>query len=208
MEETIRAAIVDDHPLVRDGIIQALERTSGISVVAQGGTAADAVRIAREHEPDILLLDLCIPGTGLAALAEISLAQLRTRVVILSMADDDRSVLAALRSGASGYILKGVGGPELREAVLRVHEAGCYVSPELGARLLAGISRSMEAASSRQRGGLSEREQEIVTLVRRGLCNKEIGTSLKLSEKTVKHYLTNVFRKLDVRNRTELALHG
>lgn len=206
MEETLRAAIVDDHPLVREGVVQALGRTSGITVVAQGGTAAEAIGIAHELEPDVMLLDLFLPGTGLAALTEIHSAHLQTKVVILSAAEDNWHVLAALRAGASGYILKGVSGPELRDAILRVHVSGSYVSPELGARLLADISRNFETSGSKRMGGLSEREQEIVALVRRGLCNKEIGYSLSLSEKTVKHYLTNVFRKLDVRNRTELAL--
>ncbi|MBP1807419.1 response regulator [Rubellimicrobium aerolatum] len=206
MSDLLRIAIVDDHPLVREGVAHAIDGSGQARVVAQGSTAQEAIQIVRDHDPDVLLLDLSLPGSGLSALREIAQSGARTKVVILTVSEENGDVLEALRSGASGYILKGISGTELRSAIQRVHGAGSYVSPELGARMLADISRNVEVVNAKRSIRLSEREHEVCRLVRRGLCNKEIGSKLDISEKTVKHYLTNIFKKLDVRNRTELAL--
>ncbi|TNC68238.1 response regulator [Rubellimicrobium roseum] len=206
MVDQIKIGVVDDHPLVREGIVYAIGTSDDIQVVAQGATAEEALRLVRQHEPDILLLDLSIPGLGLVALREIKRLEIGTKVVILTVSEDNGDVLEALRCGASGYILKGISGTDLKDALRRIHGAEPYVSPELGARLLSDISRNLETVNSKRSNRLSEREREIFKLVRRGYCNKEIGNSLNISEKTVKHYMTNIFKKLDVRNRTELAL--
>jgi len=206
MPDALRIAIVDDHPVVREGVIHILSGTDDVQVVAQGATASEAVRIVHQHSPDILLLDLGIPGIGLDALRQIMKEAPRTKVVILTMSDNNADVLEALRCGASGYILKGVSGTELRAALHRVQGSGSFVSPDLATRLLVDLSRNVEVVNAKRYTGLTDREKDVFRLVRRGYCNKEIGSELDLSEKTVKHYLTNIFKKLDVRNRTELAM--
>lgn len=202
MPEIIRVVVIDDHPLVREGIVHAISHADDIVVVGQGGTAAEAVDLVRLVGPDILLLDLSIPGLGLSALEVMNGLPVHAKVIVLTVSEDSGDVLEALRNGACGYVLKGISGTDLRDVVRRVHGAERYVSPELGARLLSDFSRS----SFRRGGSLSRRETDIVQLVRRGCCNKDIANRLRISEKTVKHYLTTIFRKLDVRNRTELAL--
>ena len=203
MPHMIRVAVVDDHPLVREGIIHAVGATGDdITVVGEGATAAEAVELVRTLAPDVLLLDLSIPGLGLAALGEMARMQFPTRVIVLTASEDSGDVMEALRHGVSGYILKGICGSDLKDIIRRVHRSERYVSPELAARLLSDLSRP----SVRPDDCLSRREAEIVRLVRQGCCNKDIAKHLDISEKTVKHYMTTIFRKLEVRNRTELAV--
>lgn len=202
MPEIIRVAIVDDHPLVREGIVHAITTSDDIRVVGEGATAAEALRLAHTIDADILLLDLSIPGLGLVALGEMNSLHLHVKVIVLTVSEDSGDVLEALRQGVCGYVLKGISGTDLKEVLRRVHRGEHYVSPELGARLLSDLSRS----PLKRNNSLSRREVEIFHLVRRGCCNKEIASTLEISEKTVKHYMTAIFKKLDVRNRTELAL--
>ena len=203
MLPSIRVAIVDDHPLVREGIIHAIGAADDdIMVVGEGATAAEAVELVRTLTPDVLLLDLNIPGLGLVALGEIARMQFPTRVIVLTVSEDSDDVMEALRHGVSGYVLKGIRGSDLKDIIRRVHRSERYVSPELAARLLSDLSRP----SIRPDDCLSRRESEIFRLVRRGCCNKDIAKHLGISEKTVKHYMTTIFRKLEVRNRTELAV--
>lgn len=206
MPDNIRIAIVDDHPLVRDGLVQAIECVEGFVVVGLGETAEDATRLVAEIRPDILILDLNIRGTGLQALRDLRLASSGTRVLVLTVSEDEADLMEALRQGASGYALKGIGAMDLRSVLRGIHLGETYVAPTLGARILAAISRTAAISCTTMSNPLSKREAEIHQLIRKGCCNKEIGRSLNLSEKTVKHYLTNMFRKLKVRNRTELAL--
>ncbi|MDQ1901636.1 response regulator transcription factor [Paracoccus sp. WLY502] len=203
MLHPIRVAVVDDHPLVREGIIHAIGASAeDITVVGEGATAAEAVELVRTLAPDILLLDLSIPGLGLVALEEMARMQFQTRVIVLTASEDSGDVMEALRHGVSGYILKGIRGSDLKDIIRRVHRSERYVSPELAARMLSDLSRP----SVRADDCLSRREAEIVRLVRQGCCNKDIAKHLDISEKTVKHYMTTIFRKLEVRNRTELAV--
>ena len=202
MPETIKVAVVDDHPLVREGIVHAISSSDDMQVVGQGGTAGEAVDLVRLIGLDILLLDLSIPGLGISALEAVNSLPVHAKVIVLTVPEDSGDVLEALRNGACGYVLKGISCTDLRDVVRRVHRAERYVSPELGARLLSDLSRNTFRSSS----SLSRRETDIVQLIRRGCCNKDIANRLRISEKTVKHYLTTIFRKLEVRNRTELAL--
>lgn len=203
MLNSIRVAVVDDHPLVREGIIHAIGAAADdIMVVGEGATAAEAIGLVRTLAPDVLLLDLSIPGLGLVALGEMARLQFQTKVIVLTASEDSGDVMEALRHGVSGYILMGICGADLKDIIRRVHRSERYVSPELAARLLSDLSRP----SVRSDDCLTRREAEIVRLVRRGCCNKDIAKQLDISEKTVKHYMTTIFRKLEVRNRTELAV--
>lgn len=206
MSSVIRVAIVDDHPLMREGLHQALEGIEGFVVVGFGESAEQALCLVKDTQPDILVLDLNIKGTGLQALRDLRLGADSTRVLVLTMSEDELDVMEALRHGASGYAVKGIEASDLRSVLRRIHEGETYVAPSLAARILTSISQTEKIPSAKNFSSLSKREAEIHLLIRKGHCNKEIGRSLNLSEKTVKHYLTNIFRKLNVHNRTELAM--
>ncbi len=205
MPELIRIAIVDDHQLVREGIAHVVTEAGGFDVVAHGASAADAIEIVQGGAVDILFLDLSIPGGGLSALEAIIATGQATKVIVLTISEDEEDVLRAFQLGANGYLLKGVSSSELIHALQTVNHKGAYVSPELGAKLLSG-KRHADASQSEAPDALTQRELEIHDMVRRGLSNKEIGHRLDLSEKTIKHHMTRLFRKLNVRNRLTLAM--
>jgi two-component system, NarL family, nitrate/nitrite response regulator NarL len=205
MNEMPRIAVVDDHPLVREGIVRIVDEAGGYDVVALGATAQDAVKIASRGDVDVLFLDLNIPGGGLSALREIVATGALVRVIIITVSEEEEDVLNAFQSGAHAYMLKGIGSAELVGALETVIQKGSYVSPELGAKLLAG-RRHADPAYSGPSDPLTQRERDIFDMVRRGLSNKEIGRELDLSEKTVKHHMTRIFRKLNVTNRLTLAM--
>ena len=204
----ITVAVVDDHPIVCEGLMHVIASFSGFRVTGTGHTATDAIDMVQRDAPDILILDLGIPGTGLAAIREIMRSRPRTRILVLTISEQPQDVLDAMRFGASGYVLKGICGDELCQVLNRLANGVAHITPHLGARILASIGSLPALEAEADTSILSKRESEIYVLIRRGCCNKEIGRSLNLSEKTVKHYLTNIFRKLDVRNRTELAMHA
>jgi two-component system, NarL family, nitrate/nitrite response regulator NarL len=207
MMNPIRTAIVDDHPLFREGVAKLLARTPGIEMVADGSTGIDAVNIARELLPDVLLLDLKLPDDGATAASTIVREHPSVRIVILTASDCHDDVTAMLQLGVHGYLLKGCTGQEIIRAVQRVHAGECYVTPSLAARVLT----KMSPPALKDSGGsevLSDREEIILAQVSKGLSNKEIARALNLREKTVKHYMTQIMQKLGVRNRLEAALMG
>lgn len=203
----IRTAIVDDHPLFREGVAKLLARTPGVEIVADGSTAVDAVNIARQLAPDVLLLDLKLPDDGAAAASTIAREHPSVRIVILTASDSDSDVAAMLRLGVHGYLLKGCTGQEIVRAVQRVYAGEFYVTPSLATRLLTEITMPAEKAGDGSEE-LSNREEIILAQVSKGLTNKEIARGLNLREKTVKHYMTNIMQKLGVRNRLEAVLMG
>ena len=206
MGSKISVIVVDDHPLVREGVVHVFNRSPDIEVVGQGTTSADAVDLVTAQKPDILVLDLSIPGSGMTAIQVLNGLRTETRILVLTVSDDESDVLEALRLGANGYVLKGVGGTELAQAVRTLHENGQYLSPSLGARILSGKGRDKSMPPNANPFALSERESAVLARVVEGLSNKEISEALELSEKTVKHYMTSLFRKLGVKSRLELAV--
>ena len=175
----------------------------------QGGSAEDAVRLARDLLPDIILLDIDMPGGGLEAARVIADDCPVTKIVMLTASEEDDHLIAALKSGARAYILKGVAARELLRILRAVAAGESYVPPALAASLLLEMHepRSARPGSRKTRiDELTEREREILEGLAAGLSNKEIGQKLFLSEKTVKHYMTNILQKLQVRNRVEAAL--
>jgi DNA-binding NarL/FixJ family response regulator len=208
MGDKVHVVIVDDHPLFREGVAGLLASQPDMEVVGQGASADEAVRLARDLLPDLVLLDIDMPGGGLNAARAIADACPVTHIVILTVSEADDHLIAALKAGARAYILKGVAGREL-VAILRGVLAGeSYVPPALAASLLLemgeGGARARAAADPLDE--LTAREREILELLAQGLSNKEIGQRLFLAEKTVKHYMTNILQKLQVRNRVEAAL--
>jgi len=207
MSEKIRIVLVDDHPLFREGVAATLDDEPDFEIVGQGVNADDAVRLVKDLLSDIVLLDISMPGGGLKAARQISTTCPVVKMVMLTVSEHDDDVVAALQAGARGYILKGVGGEDLVKIVRAVNRGESYVSPDLAARLLVEMRNG---AGSDAPGdpffGLTAREEQILKLVSHGLSNKEIGRELGLQEKTVKHYMTNILQKLQVRNRVEAAL--
>lgn len=199
MTDPIHIVVADDHPLFRGGVVLTLRETGYFNIVAETGNAADAIAAVEAHMPDIALLDVSMPGSGLTAAAEISQRFPAVAIVMLTVSEDDDDLLSALRSGARGYVLKGVGADELVEVLRNVASGGSYVSPALAARVLS----AMQGRGTRdlpQTETLIPREVEILRHVAMGLSNKEIARELDLQEKTIKHYMTNILQKLQVRN--------
>jgi two-component system, NarL family, nitrate/nitrite response regulator NarL len=203
----IRICIADDHPLFREGVVRSLSEGESLLVVGEAGDADGAVRIATEHKPDLMLLDVSMPGGGLSALTQIMKMETPPKVAMLTVSEDDDVVLGALKAGAVGYILKGVGSRELVSIVRDIADGQSYLSPSLAMKLL----HQMQAPGGARRhadpiSDLSKREEDILKLVAKGQSNREVGEALELQEKTVKHYMTSILQKLHVRNRTEAAL--
>ncbi|NJM34156.1 MAG: response regulator transcription factor [Rhodomicrobium sp.] len=206
----IRLAIFDDHPIMRQGLLHTFEREPGFEIVGEGGSAAEAVRITEAALPDIVLLDINMPGDGVAAARTLSRSCPAVRIVMLTAHDSEEYVVEALRGGASGYIVKGVSSDELIKTVRAVHDGEGYVSPGLAAKLLGKRGRSSAhqppSPPAAQLVELTSREEEILRFVCEGQSNREIGNNLGLTEKTIKHYMTNILQKLHARNRVEAAL--
>ncbi len=203
MTAEISLAVIDDHPLFREGVIRSLTEMDGFSIVGEGSSKEDALRIAAEHRPDILLLDISMPGGGLDAISLI-LGQIPDqKIVMLTVSEASDDVMAALKSGAKGYVLKGVGSRMLADIIRSIAAGDSYVAPTLSARL---ISENGSAAQVNPFNALTDREREVLELASAGLSNKHIGLKLDLHEKTIKHHMTQIFAKLEVSNRTEAAM--
>lgn len=203
----IRIAVVDDHPLFREGVAHTLSSAGGFDVIAQGASAGEAVRIAHDLQPDIILLDVSMPGSGLEAARSIATVAPSTLTIMLTVSESEEHVAAALDAGARGYLVKGSSASELLRTVQAVFNGESYISPGLAARLLMQVKQQPHGAMVPEVATeLTAREDEILTYVSRGLTNKEIANKLDLSEKTVKHYMTSIMQKLHVRNRVEAVL--
>jgi len=204
MTEPIRIVIADDHPLFREGVSHALAAEPDIAVVGQADTGEEALRLAIDLVPDVVLLDIGMPGWGgLATVEKLSRACPVTKVVMLTVYDDEDRWLSAFKAGARGYVLKGVPPRDLANIVRLVAGGDVYVSPALAADMLRELTgeRPQDPLSE-----LSEREREVLSLVAEGLTNREIGERVHLAEKTVKNHMTNILGKLHVRSRVEAAL--
>ncbi len=208
MSDRIQVAVVDDHPLFREGVANTLAASPYIEVVGQGETAEDAIRLAGDLLPDILLLDISMKGGGINAAREISAAYPVVKLVMLTVSEREEDVAASLKAGARGYILKGVTARDLVTAVQSIHAGESYVTPTLAANLLLEWQEGQGGTDipTTPLDELTERERQILELLATGCSNKEIARDLDLREKTVKHYMTNILQKLQVRNRVEAAL--
>jgi DNA-binding NarL/FixJ family response regulator len=195
---------VDDHPLFREGVAHSLGREPDFEVLAEAASGNEAQTLAARLRPDLVILDLNMEGGGgIEAAAAISALLPDARILMLTVAENEDSLLAALKAGAHGYVLKGVPAGEFRSIARRVAGGEAYVTPTLAARMLAEFAkpRSPDALSQ-----LSPKESAVLELLGRGLTNREIGERMHLAEKTVKHHMTNILQKLHVRSRTEAVL--
>jgi DNA-binding NarL/FixJ family response regulator len=201
--QPIRVLIVDDHPLLLDGLVATLTADDELEVVGTAGDAAGAVRAAKDAQPDLVLLDVGMPGGGIEAARQIAPASPATRVVMLTSSENEDDLLAAMEAGARGYVLKGVSGRDLRAILKSVHAGEVYVAPGLAYVMIKGLTKPRERDPLEE---LTPREREVLELVAQGLSNAEIGGRLGLAEKTVKHHMTAILSKLEVGSRVEAAL--
>ena len=207
MMTSIKIAVVDDHPLFREGVMRSLGEIENFEMVGEGGSKDDAVQIVRDMCPDVMLMDISMPGNGLEALTEALEHCPEMKIVMLTVSEASEDIAKALRLGAKGYVLKGVGSRGLAEVVETVASGESYVSPALSARLIAGLSSpDADELKPDPIAELTDREQEVLNLVASGLSNKRVARELDLHEKTVKHHMTRILSKLKVTNRTEAAL--
>jgi DNA-binding NarL/FixJ family response regulator len=204
----INVMLVDDQNLVRKGVRSLLELSEEIEVVAEAADGSEAIRMIPEVEPDVVLLDMRMPGlSGLDVLQELSRSGILPPTIILTTFDDDELVLAGIRSGARGYLLKDVALAELVSAIKTVAEGGSIVKPAVTQRLLKGLENLQNDFSSLdQPDPLTDRETEILRLMAGGYSNKEIANSLGVAEGTVKNHVSNILSKMGVRDRTRAVL--
>ena len=192
----IKVLIVEDHPIVREGVTTVLERERDIRIAGVAGTVAEGLRLAAKLEPDVVMLDLKLPDAeGVDAVA--SFARAARAVLIFTAYDGDDDVFGAIRGGAKGYLLKGSTAAEIAEAVRQVDAGESYLSPRIAAKLVTGI------VQPGTRARLSAREQGVLRLVAAGLSNRQIAATLSISERTVKFHVTAIFNKLGADNRAQ-----
>jgi DNA-binding NarL/FixJ family response regulator len=190
--------------LFREGVITSLRSSPDLQVIGQAETADDAVRLVRDEVPEVVLLDVTMPGGGgIDAARRIAAACPATRIIMLTVSENEDDLLEAMKAGASGYVLKGVSAGELATVVRSVSSGEVYVAPSLAFGLLREMSRPRDVDPLAE---LSARERQVLELVGNGMSNQEIGLRLGLAEKTIKHYMTNILTKLQVRSRVEAAL--
>jgi len=202
----LRLLIVDDHEVVRIGLGAVLNLTPGMKVVGQARSKADAIAQCRRTKPDIILLDIRLPdGSGIDAAREILSLSPDTRVLFLTSFADEHTVLEAILSGAQGYVLKDIASAALVRAIKTVASGQPLIDPRLTTHTLSWLKNLSGGQGQAKRSLLSPQEQRILPLVADGLTNKEIASRLDLSEKTVKNYLANIYSKLQIGRRSQVA---
>jgi DNA-binding NarL/FixJ family response regulator len=203
-DNVIRVLLVDDHQVVRRGLRTFLEVQGDIEVVGEAGDGAEGVERAQELRPDVILMDVKMPGTdGIEALQLLRDAGNPARVLIVTSFTEQRTVVPALRAGAAGYVYKDVDPVALADAIRSVHAGHVLLQPEVAGALL---SQDHGSPGTGRAGTLTDREREVLGLIADGRSNREIARTLVLSEKTVKTHVSNILMKLDLADRTQAAL--
>ncbi len=220
-QEEISIVLVDDHQLFREGVKRILEMEQDFKVVGEGADGEEAYRLAENHKPDVLLMDINMPNVnGVSAAEHVISVSPKTRVIILSIHDDEGYVYRTLRSGASGYLLKEMGTSDLVDAVRVVATGGAYIHPKVTGKLIEEFRRLSEQEGSVDRSmtdeaqtvdprlieSLTRREREVLQLMAEGKSNRAIGEFLFISEKTVKNHVSSILQKLNVQDRTQAVV--
>jgi len=205
-ELPLRLLVVDDHEVVRQGLVALLDRRAGFEVVAQAGTVTEAIAQAARFEPDVVVMDVRLPdGTGIEACREIRAARPETRVVMLTSYPDEDAVLSAIIAGASGYLLKQVRGRDLVAAIESVGRGDSLLDPAVTERILQRVRAAASGGETDELADLTAQERRILLLVAEGKTNKEIAGEVFLSDKTVKNYVSSILSKLNLQRRTQAA---
>ena len=212
--DTIRVLIADDHQLFRDGLRALLLSAPDMEVVGEAASGAEAVRLAAETEPHVILMDVQMPdGDGIAATRRITAVNPQIGVLMVTMFEDDQSVFAAMRAGARGYVLKGARHEEMLRAIRAVASGEAIFSPAIAARMIDFFASSHKITQPASNAAdnlaeLTEREREILAFIAQGSTNTEIAESLTISVKTVRNHVSNIFNKLQVADRAQAALRA
>ena len=208
-KQVVRILVADDHAIFRDGLRKLLEVADDVQIVGEASNGVECVKMLQKLKPDILLLDLRMPEKdGLGVLEEVNFDSLPTRVIVLTAAEDDRDVVRAMRLGARGVVLKQSASDLLLKSIRKVSDGEIWLDNRMTAEVIDAFKKSSESGQRREKPLLSDREKEIVQLVAQGFRNREIGEKLFISEQTVKNHLHNIFDKLGVSDRLELALYA
>lgn len=195
----IRILVVDDHPIVRQGLVSVLNDEADFDVVGAAESCAEAVTLAGRHQPDVILLDLELGAeSGLAAIPRLEEVSPSSRILVFTAYDTDEHIFGAIRGGASGYLLKGAPTEEIARGIRNVHAGGSHLAPRVAAKVLAEVN-----APRRGRALLSPRESEVLRLIADGLSNKEIGRALTISERTARFHVTSLLNKLGATTRAQ-----
>lgn len=205
----VRVLIVDDHSVVRLGLMTLLEDLPWISVVAEAGSASEAIAAAANHRPDVVIMDIRLPGdSGIEACREITSQWPATQVIMLTSFDDDELIVRAVHAGASGYVLKQVGNQQLLDALDAVRRGEALFDPAVTRRLLDWLRRAHDERDRAAFSALSERELEVLLELAHGRSNREIAAALHLSEITARNHVSAILTKLGLSNRTEAAAYA
>jgi two-component system response regulator DegU len=205
--ETIRIMVADDHPIVRQGLIKLIELSDSLSVVAEASNGNEAVNLSAVHKPDVVLMDINMPGTdGIEACRIITAQNPEIKVIALTVCEEIDRITEALAAGAKGYILKNTNLDTITKTITDIYNGKSYIDPSVTNGIIERYNRMSQQASTENKCPLSNRELEVLALVARGLTNRQIAQELFLSEKTVKNHVTNIMRKLDASSRTEASV--
>jgi NarL family two-component system response regulator LiaR len=206
MKERIKVILVDDHAIVRKGIVALLATESDIEVVGEASDGQEAILLAEKLKPDLILMDLVMPGVnGVDAIRVIKSKDAKARILVLTSFGTDDKVFPALKAGASGYLLKDSNPEELIEAIRQVQQGESWLHPAIARKVLFELTHTIEPSSSEQ---LTEREIEVLKLLAHGLSNREIADQLVISEPTVRTHVSNLLAKLHLASRTQAALYA
>jgi DNA-binding NarL/FixJ family response regulator len=202
----VSLALVDDHPLLIEGIVSLLSRAEGFEILSTGSSARDIIDISSRLHPDVIIVDLSMAGDVFAAIATSIKVSPNTKVVAFTAATGVDTAIRALDAGANGYVLKGSNAQELIQAVESVRQGETYITQSFASQVIAALRNASVRRVAAEVVQFSIREEQIVRLLLRGSTNKEIANSLKISEKTVRNYMTILMQKLNARNRLEVVI--
>lgn len=206
-DQPIRVILADDHAVVRQGIRQFLETGSNIAVIAEASDGLEAVKLIREHRPDVAVLDIQMPGqSGIEVTRVLRAERFPVGILILTAFDDEPYIRAVLQAGANGYVLKTAEAQEIVEAVQAVNEGKSALDPAIARKLMSQLARPETPAASVE--SLTERELEVLRLTAKGYTNKAIGAQLSISDRTVQGHLAKIYDKLHSTSRTEAVMRG
>jgi len=206
--DELRVMVVDDHEVVREGLRALLNRRDGLNIVAEAGTVAQAVEMAMQYKPDVVVMDVRLPdGSGVEACREIRAQLPETRMIMLTSYADDEAVMASILAGASAYLLKQVRSHQLADAIQAVGRGESLLDPQVTKRVLDQMREMASGAPADRHSQLTQNENKILTLIAEGKTNREIAAEIFLSDKTVKNYVSSILSKLNLRRRSEAAAY-